>query len=219
MASPGTTMSADLAESHKLIGNELYFIYTKWNYYKLLFCTADETIATLHYAAELFFKLYREVLRDDIILSLCRLTDPATANVKRQVKSNLTIKHLAEMIPNSDGLLRQAVASDLEDIGSKIVNFRQHRNRRIGHYDLDTRKKCPTALLPDLGLNETDNVLAAIATLVNRIHQFYDKDERCYDEGICGSGDAQELIDFIKYEQGLRKYCEEEGTDGQTCAG
>ncbi|HUG66777.1 MAG TPA: hypothetical protein VMM76_03430 [Pirellulaceae bacterium] len=214
MAATVTKMPADLAEAHKLIGDELYFLYTKWNYFKLLFCTADETVATLHYAAEFFFEIYREVIRDDMILSLCRLTDPATTNVKGQDKSNLTIKHLAKMIPNSDTSLRQAVDSDLQDIDSKSVDFRHHRNRRIGHRDLDTRKKCSTALLPNLGLNDMDNVLAAFAALLNRIHQFYDQDERCYDEGIYGSGNAQHLIDFIKYEQDLLKYFEEKEFGG-----
>ena len=85
MATTATKMPAELADAHKLIGDELYFLYTKWNYYKLLFCSGVETITTLYYAAEFFFEIYREVLRDDIILSLCRLTDPATTNRSNRI--------------------------------------------------------------------------------------------------------------------------------------
>ena len=113
------------------------------------------------------------------------------------------------MIPDSDASLSIDVASDLQTIDSQSVDFREHRNRRIGHFDLDTRKKGLTALLPNLGLNETDHVLAAIPSLLNRIHQFCDQDERCCVEGIEGSGDAQALIDFIEYEKRMRKYFEE----------
>ena len=211
MATIATKMPAELAEAHKLIGDELYFLYTKWNYYKLLFCSDVQTITTLYYAAEFFFEMYREVLRDDIILTLCRLTDRATMNVKKQIKSNLTLKYLAKMIPDPDASLRQGLAADLQNIDSQSVDFRQHRNRRIGHYDLDTKKESPTSLLPNLGVSDTDNVLAAISTLLNRIQQFYDQDERCYDMGIHGHGDAQSLIDFVKNEQSLRQYYKETG--------
>ena len=211
MATTATKMPTELAVAHKLIGDELYFLYTKWNYYKLMFCSDVETITTLYYAAEFFFEIYREVLRDDIILSLCRLTDPATTNVKNQDKSNLTLKHLAEIIPESDALLRQTLAADLQNIDSQSAEFRQHRNRRISHYDLDTRKESPTALLPNLGLIETDKVLAAISALLNRIQQFYDQDEQSYEMRIHGHGDAQRLIDFVKNEQSLRQHYKETG--------
>ncbi len=206
MATPAKKIPTDLAEAHKLIGDELSFLYTKWNCYKLLFCTADETVALLHNAAAFFFMIYRQVLRDDIILTLCRLTDRPTTKVKGENKSNLTVKHLLTMIPPSDAALRKVVDTDREGIASKSVNFCQHRHRRIAHCDLNTRRKCETALLPNLGLNEMDDVLASIASLLNDIGQFYGQDERPYGEGIYGSGNAQDLIDFINYEQKLRQY-------------
>ncbi len=211
MATPATKIPAEVAVGHKLIGDELYYLYTKWDCFKLLFCSGDETISVLNYAAGFFFGIYREVLRDDIILSICRLTDPATTPVTGQDRSNLTLAHLSEAIPDSDASLRQTLEEDLKNLKSQIADFRQHRNRRIGHYDLDTRKGHPDALLPNLGLNETDDALAAISAFLNRIHQFYDQDENPYDMGIKapGSGNTQELIDFITNEQSLRKYRKE----------
>lgn len=209
MATTATNMPTDIAKAHDLLGNQLYFLYTKWNYFKTLFCTTDEAIALLHYAAEFTFEIYRELLRDDIILSVCRITDRATTNVKGHLKDNLTLKYLATLIPNADTTLQTAVAAEITKIDAKVISFRQHRNRRIGHHDLDTRKKRSTALLAELGLTETDDVLANIAGLLNCIEQFYDHNEQSYDEGIYGSGNADDLLEFIKYEQSLQKYYEE----------
>ena len=67
-------MPADVAKSHDLLGRELSFLNTKWNDYKTLYCTDDDTVQLLNYAASFFFQILREVLRDDIILAVYRST-------------------------------------------------------------------------------------------------------------------------------------------------
>jgi hypothetical protein len=62
-------MNAELADAHRLVGNELLFLSTKWNYFKRLFCTDDESVRLLHSAAAFVFEIYYQVLRDDIMLT------------------------------------------------------------------------------------------------------------------------------------------------------
>ena len=209
MATAETNMPADVAEAHRLLGDELYFLYTKWNYFNAMFCTDEQTIALLHYAAEFVFEIYRELLRDDIILTACRMTDVATTRVKGTPKDNLTLRHLESLIPESAAELRHDMTGDLTDIEAKIAIFRDHRNRRIGHHDLEVRKKRSMALLPKIGLTETTEMLKAISHFLNRIEQFYDHNEQSYHEGQSDSGHVGDLIEFIKDEQSLRKHYEE----------
>jgi hypothetical protein len=79
-------MPADVAKSHDLLGRELSFLNTKWNDYKTLYCTDDDTVQLLNYAASFFFQILREVLRDDIILALCRITDRPESTVRGMTK-------------------------------------------------------------------------------------------------------------------------------------
>jgi hypothetical protein len=75
-------MPADVTEIHEALRRELVYLYTKWNDFKLLFCTTDENFRLLFSVAEFFFSIIREVLRDDIILTVCRLSDPANSRVE-----------------------------------------------------------------------------------------------------------------------------------------
>ena len=61
----------------------------------------------LDYAASFFFRIVREVLRDDIILTVCRITDPAKSRVRGEQRNNLTIKYLVSIIPPADNTLQK----------------------------------------------------------------------------------------------------------------
>lgn len=202
-------MPADVAETHELIGRELYYLYTKWTYFKRLFCTDDETIRLLNYAAEFFFNIYAEVIRDDLILTVCRLTDPASTKVKGQEKANLTVKQLRKLIPVADSSLHNSLDPEISVLDSHVEKFREHRNRRIGHHDLDTRRGRSHATVPSLGLNEMEDALSGIATILDLVEKHYDQDEQPYQNGIYGSGNAEELIQFIRREQSLERYFNE----------
>ncbi len=211
MPRPNTNMPADIVEVHELLSNELYYLYTKWNVFKKLYCVSDETIDLLNYVDEFTFRIIGEVLRDDVILALCRIMDRATTRVNKQMKDNLTLKHLSTLIPPTDVKLSDSVSVAINAIKTKADSFKQHRNRRIGHHDLDTRKKSSTALLPKIDLTETDDLLRSIADLLNSIEKFYDHSEQKYTNGFFNSEDGEELIEFIREAKDLREYCEEKG--------
>lgn len=199
-------MPSDVAKSHELLSRELSLLYTKRTDYKTLYCTDDDTVQLLDYAASLFFQIVREVLRDDIILTLCRITDPPASTVRGAKKDNLTIEHLISIIPAADSTLKQRLHNLLPIIKARCKKFREHRNRRVGHDDLGTRLKRPNALLPGIGIDDADAAFKSIADVLNVVELHYDKNKQSYEHGICGSGQGSELIDFIKYEKTLQKY-------------
>ncbi len=203
-----TTMPADVAKSHDLLRRELSFLNTKWNDYKTLYCTDDNTVQLLGYAASFFFQIHREVLRDDIILTLCRITDPTASTVRGVRRNNLTIEYLISIIPDADSTLKGTLKKKklLPIIKDRCKKFRDHRNRRVSHYDLDTRLKRSDALLPGIGIVDADAALKSIADVLNVVELYYDNNEQSYAQGIYGSGDGSELIQFIEHEKELQKY-------------
>src|SRR5258708_12664398 len=48
----------------------------KWNQFIELYATSENTVELLNKTANWFFKTFQRVLMDDILLSICRLTDP-----------------------------------------------------------------------------------------------------------------------------------------------
>lgn len=203
-----TRMPENLAKLHDLIGRELYLLYTKWDFYKKLFCKSNKTVQLLHDTAELFFVIYREMLRDDIILTICKITDRATTNIYKQTRDNLTLKQLIKQVPHQQDTV--SFIKILEDLANKIDEkcgpLRSHRNRRIGHYDLQTRLKQEDSLIPNISLAEGNQLLTAICNLMNVVEKHYDNHEQTYKHGIMGSGNAKDLIEFFDRNIDLEKY-------------
>ena len=80
----------------------------------------------------------------------------------------------------------------------KSKPFREHRNRRIGHSDLDTTLKLSTALLPRISLRGCAGALTSIASVLNAVEWHYARREQRYVEGTYGSGNAQQLIEYLE---------------------
>jgi hypothetical protein len=199
-------MPANVSEIHDKLRRELVLLYTKWNAFKTLYCTSDESVRMLDSAAALFFQMCRELLRDDIILTVCRLTDPAKSSVGKVSKSNLSINYLLEMIPPGEATIQESLRSMLPGIEVHCEPFRKHRNRRIGHCDVETRLKRSASLLPDIGLNAAEELLHRIAQLLNAVERYYDGNEEPYTEGVNASGNAGELLKFIRRKKDLERY-------------
>jgi hypothetical protein len=201
------TMPRDVSKTHDKLRREVVVLYTKWQWFKTFYCKDDEIVQLLDSAASLFFQMWREMLRDEIIITVCRLTDSATTKVKYGArKKNLTIKCLAEIIPGTDGALQKSLRSLLTSVDILCKPFREHRNLRIAHCDVEARLKRSVSLLPSIGLNEVDQALASIAAVLNAVEVHYCSNQHSYEEGVHGPGNAEDLIEFIRRKSSLEKY-------------
>jgi hypothetical protein len=201
-----TRMNQNLAEVHEAISRELHYLYTKWNYYKRLFGTDDETVGLLSRTADFFFLIYDQLLRDDIIITVCRLTDPASSMARGQRRDNLTIAQLVALIPASEQSLLRSLEAEIADLTTHSATLREHRNRRIGHYDLETRVRRANSRLPGIGFNDVDAVLENLSNILNAIERHYDQNAQNYSVGIYGSGNVEDLIEFMQRSEELERY-------------
>jgi hypothetical protein len=200
-------MPAAVAESHDLLSRELMLLNTKWNDFKYLFCKSGANVRRLHDVAELFFRIVREIMADDIILGICRLTDPATSGVKGVQRANLTLHRIESLLANTKLAKTWKIRNRLSAVDAACEPFRKHRNRRVGHFDLDTRVKLAGNLLPGISIKETNRALKCIAGFMNAIAKPYGGDVRLYQHGIAGP-DARELLEFIRRANRLEVYFE-----------
>jgi hypothetical protein len=119
-------MPASLADLHFNLGQELSWVHAMWDDFSALYRTGKDTIDILNRAAPAFFSELQRLLWEDILLHLCRLTDPP----KSCGRDNLTVTRLPLVIPDvklkrrTEGMVVKAVA--------RTKFARNRRNRKLG---------------------------------------------------------------------------------------
>lgn len=142
---PGFT--AEVREVFEPLRSEVTFLHGIWDTYEQLFGT-KESIAALNSTAPGAFSFLGCVMRHDLIMTICRITDPKLMGKKE----NLTLARLLDVIPkqSQNTQLIALLKSQLEKIGCACQPFRTRRNRTLSHLDLQTALKTHTEKLPGI---------------------------------------------------------------------
>lgn len=118
-------MGKELGQFFALLWNECAWLHWKWSDYAILFGSKPERDDLLNRAAPAFFKLVQNAMWEDILLHVCRLTDPP----KSCGKDTLTLRRLPDLV---SATIRPDVVSLLQDAVLKSEFARDWRNRHIG---------------------------------------------------------------------------------------
>jgi hypothetical protein len=122
-------MGSPLGELYDILSNQVTWVHLKWKEHRALFGTSKERIDFLNEAAPVFFAGLQDTLWNDVLLHLCRLTDPE----KSVGKPNLAIACLPRLISDTGlqknfvGLLEQA-----KEKPSRVSSW-YHRRSGIAH--------------------------------------------------------------------------------------
>src|SRR5258708_21458228 len=117
-------MPVPLGEIHHWLHDELAWLHIKWSDFRRLFATGQERVDLLNAAAPAFFSHLQQMMWEDALLHLCRITDP----VKSGPHDHLTIMRIPDAIP--DLALRDVVRPLVDDAKQKTQFARDWRNRR-----------------------------------------------------------------------------------------
>src|SRR5690606_4985825 len=80
-------LGAEFGNLYHALESEYFWVRLKWQEFVALFASADR-VEILNAAAPAYFLMLQDVLSDDILMHVARLTDPPTTGKKR----NLTIQ-------------------------------------------------------------------------------------------------------------------------------
>ncbi len=168
---------------------EVTWLHAKWAIYSQLFCCGEEQLSFLDSMASGFFVIVRDSLENELIVGLCRLTDPATTGRRK----NLTLARLAETLKETD------IATDFQSRFQKIDQacspLREWRNRRLAHSDF------PTALgqsrLPEVAWETIDSALARVGGLMNLVQGHFLDSEFDY-RSFTNLNDGEEVVFYLK---------------------
>ena len=181
-------MPAPLGEIHHWLNDELAWLHIKWSDFRRLYATSQERVDLLNAAAPAFFHQLQQLIWEDVLLHLCRITDP----IKSMGHDNLTIMRIPDAIP--DPALRDAVKALVGDAKQKTQFAREWRNRRLAHQELPASQGQVAAPLPLASRQNVEEALAAVRKAMNCIERHYLNESVLYENSIEALGGVETLV-------------------------
>lgn len=181
-------MGPSLGALYDVLSNQATWVHLKWQEYRALFGTSQERIDFLNEAAPAFFGDLQDMFWNDVLLHLCRLTDPP----KSVGKLNLTIACLPPLIEDTE---MRAKANGLFGVAKDKTGFaREWRNRRVAHREFPGIVVADTRSLTPGSRQNVEDALAAIRSVMNCIEVHYLKSPVLYEHSIGALGGVNALL-------------------------
>jgi AbiU2 len=123
-------LGPELGDLFYALWNEMTWLEVKWQQYCQLYAASAKRIELLNGSAPFFFRVVQDVLWEDVILSIARLTGPP----RSMGKDNLTLLRLPALV--EDAALGAELETALEETVAAAAFAKDWRNRRLAHRDL-----------------------------------------------------------------------------------
>ncbi|HKU73982.1 MAG TPA: hypothetical protein VJR02_08695 [Pyrinomonadaceae bacterium] len=187
-------MPSEIRAVFTALQDEVFWLHAKWNIHRQLFGTSEERIDLLNDFGPDLFQIIYDSLLHDVLLTMSRLTDPATSFKKE----NLTLSRLTNMIEETD---YKDLLTEIRALQTKTDEhcepFRRMRNRVIAHNDLAAALSHHHDPLPDITRQMIDNGLSSIRDYMSAIDTFFDATETDYKQPHL-RGDGDSLIHYLE---------------------
>lgn len=160
-------MGPGLGPLYHALENEVTWVHAKWLEYRKLFAKSEKRIDLLNETAGFFFRVVQDVLWDDVLLHIARLTDPA-----RQGRfENLTTSRLEDAFQNTE--VGPELSRAMGVVKSRSRFAREWRNRRITHRGLPLTLDSKARPLPGISRQHVEEVLTSIRDVMNLLRHRY----------------------------------------------
>jgi hypothetical protein len=185
-------LGSELGPLYDALCDEVTWLYAKWNQYRMLFAKSPGRIELLNYVAGFFFRVIHDVLWEDVVLHIARLTDPPQS----VGKDNLTLLRLAEAVKEP------ALSLELKNLAGQAratADFaRDCRNRRLAHRDLALAVDDQAMPLSGISREKIERALADVGAVLNKIESHSWHSEIAFAQFIPPPGDAESLAHYLQ---------------------
>ncbi len=187
-----TAMGSPLGELYDILYSQVAWVHIKWSEHRSLFAKSQERVDFLNEAAPAFFASLKTTLWDDVLLHLCRLTDPEKSAGKR----NLTLQCFPSLISDTD--LRKTLEGLLKQAKEKTAFAREWRNRRVAHRSFPEGITKDTQSLTPGSRQDVEDALAPIRAAMNCLERHYMNSTVLYEHSIEALGSAEALLKCLE---------------------
>lgn len=186
-------LGPELGEFFHSLTNDLTWLHAKWQQYRGLFGTDEARIALVNRSAAFCFHVVQDSLWDDVLLHICRLTDPATSLGRFK---NLSFAALPPLL-HAHSALQQHVEPLVSQCRAAAKFARDHRDKRLAHRDLDHALGRVATPLGGISRRDVEEVLEAFRNVMQPIYNQLLDTTMMYEDVIV-RGDADALIVALK---------------------
>ena len=184
-------MGPELGEIYSALWQEVALIHSKWNEFVVLYGTKESRIDLLNQAAPRFARLIQDVLWDDVLLHLARLTDVEKSTGIRK----LSIRALPALVKDTDTKI--AVAAAVNVARSACEFARDWRNRRLAHLELAVALDPGAKPLAPASRQHVNQALQSLAAALNVVSQRYLNSTSLFDIRWNDAGGALSLLHVL----------------------
>jgi hypothetical protein len=184
----GEPLGAQFAE----LWQEVADLHMKWLEFVELFGVKESRIDLINQAAPQFFRVVQDVLWEDTLLHIARLTDKQN---NHPTKRRLTLRNLSQLV--KDPTAKRNVEALFVKVERDAEFCRDWRDRHIAHLNLALAIEDPSArpLLP-ASRKQVNEVLDGIVALLNAVSSHY-KDSESFFRLDTSAGGAVSLLYII----------------------
>jgi hypothetical protein len=184
-------LGPQLGPLYNALYSEVVWLHAKWKQYRILYGDSPERIELLNSVAGFFFRVIQDVLWEDIVLHLARLTDPPQS----MGRDNLTLLRLPGAIQEPP--LSGELATLIDEVRRESAFARTWRNRHLAHRDLISTVDKGAAPLPGISRAGMERTLIAVRRVLNKIEGHYWRSEIVF-EHFLAYDDAESLVAYLK---------------------
>lgn len=184
-------MGETLGPVYHALYEEVVWLHAKWLEYRKLYAESPRRVDLLNAMAPFFFRVIQNVLWDDVLLHIARLTDPP----KSAGKDNLTLLRLPAVV--SEPSVAADVQSTIDAAVAKTSFARDWRKRRLAHRDLALAVQAAAAPLPGATREQVEQALLSILTILNGVHRRYFDGAVAFEDFIAHD-DAESLVYHLR---------------------
>jgi hypothetical protein len=184
-------MGAELGIPFYYLWQEVSWLYSKIEEFTTLFAQKPTRIDLMNEAAPFFFRIVEDILWENIVLSISRITDPA----KTGDKENLSVQMLPSLIKELK--LKTEVQSLVDESLIKVKFCKDWRNKRLAHRDLSFAIEDGIKQLEKITLNKIDNAIDSLADILNSIDSYYCDSTTYFKSGGGNPGNSASLLHVL----------------------
>ena len=186
---PASKMPFEVARVHKYLSGDVLELNWRWKMYDELYMK-DENLNLLNESDSKMFGLVQNSLIDNILLLICRATDPYKSGAKG-INESLTFDLLnTVLLTHSDSQLIGKFEKERDRLRIFVKEAKDARNKRIGHNDLPSIVANKSFPIKVDSLNE---IIAGLGGLLNLVEDYFDDSPVHYQESSL-KDDGNELL-------------------------
>ena len=203
---PTHPMNPELASVYRALRIEVTWLHARWITYSQLFSHSEARIDLLNECARSHFHFIHEVLLNDLLLALCKLTDPAIQGKNE----NLSMERLQRLLEaTGDPLLAKECEATLNGLETFAAPMKVLRNKQLAHLDLAVALEEDADPLPPIAKAQIGDALGLLRKYLNAVELHYNDSEWGYEHFLMTGSDSNALVnvlrDGLRYEQLVRE--------------